>query len=738
MRRGILLAAAAIATALGAPAGASADVNQVFGSIPCAPQDGVRFCEGTNATRVRAFDEVPLDVNVALPAQGDGPFPLVVFLHGYGGSKTDNTARAKRYAARGYAALAYTARGFNGSCGTLANRNDPVCPQRGWIRLADSRYEVRDTQHLAGLLADQGVVDPQRIGVTGVSYGGGQSVQLAVLRDRVRMPDGSYAPWVSPAKKLPMRIAAAAPVIPWTDLAYSLAPNGRTLDYTVAGPTDDIDPIGVLKASFVAGLYALGQVSGFYAPPGVDPDADLTRWYARVNAGEPYDGEPMMEDIVAELATNHSGYYLDMDPPPAPTLTSNGFTDDLFPVDEAVRYANKVDALHPGATLAQLHFDYGHQRGQNKSADTERLESAIAAWFDRHVRGQDVATVQGVEALTQTCPKEAPSGGPFRAASWLALSPGEVSFSSQPAATVLSGPRDPQVDRAVDPIAGGGACATTSAADQPGTATYRLPKPLGDGYTLLGSPTVIADLEVTGVNAALTARLWDVGPAGGRQTLVARALYRPQASGRQVFQLHPNGWRFAPGHTPKLELIGTDVPYSRAPNGQYSVEVSSLELRLPVADRPGSTPDVEAPKPSVLPPGAQAVRGVETVALRAARRGRARVRVSARGTLRKGRYRVRVRGRVARRGARTSRARDCRGRVTIGVRAGGRRMVRRSAKVRRDCRFARTLTFRRAKLSRQARRDGSRAHPRAIVRFRGNRALRSSRAVAPVRLRPGR
>lgn len=37
-----------------------------------------------------------------------------------------------------------------------------------------------------------------------------------------------------------------------------------------------------------------------------------------------------------------------MDREPAPTLISNGFTDDLFPVDEALRYANKVDDLFPG------------------------------------------------------------------------------------------------------------------------------------------------------------------------------------------------------------------------------------------------------------------------------------------------------------------------------------------------------------------------------------------------------
>jgi acetyl esterase/lipase len=726
--------------ALAAPAGASAAIDQVFDRIACVPNDGVRFCQGTTATRVPTFDGVPLDVNVTLPATGDGGFPVIVSLHGYGSSKSGLDAVTKRYARKGYAVLSYTARGFNESCGTPQNRLDPGC-LRGWVHLADSRFEVRDTQYLAGLLADQGVIDGQRVGVTGISYGGGQSVQLAVLRDRVRMPDGRYVPWVSPVKGLPMRIAAAAPVIPWSDLAYSLVPNGRTLDYTVAGPTEGIDPIGVLKSSFVAGLFASGQAAGYYAPIGVDPSADLTTWFARFNAGEPYDGDPVVEGIVNEIASNHSGYYLDMDRQPPPTLISNGFTDDLFPVDEAVRYANKVQARFPGATVSQLHFDYGHRRGQGKAADTARLQSSIEAWFDRHLLGADVATVQGAEALTQTCPEAAPSGGPFQAPSWLDLSPGEVSFVELAPKTVLSGPRNPQVDRAVDPIGGGGdPCASTSASDQPGTATYRLPGAQGNGYTLLGSPTVLADLAVTGANASIAGRLWDVAPDGQSQTLVARTLYRPEAGGRQVFQLHANGWRFAPGHIPKLELLGTDTPYSRTPNGQYSVAVSNLELRLPVADRPGTNPAVRAAQPSAVRPGAEAVAGVRTVPIGSTRpagdrRARSRLAVAARGRLRGGRYRVTVRGRVARRGARTQRGRDCRGRVHFGVRSGGRRMIRRAARVRPNCRFARTVSFRRARVPRPQRRRGSRARMRAIARFGSNRALRSSRDVSRVRLR---
>ena len=105
------------------------------------------------------------------------------------------------------------------------------------MRLIDNRYEVRDAQEFAGQLADEGVglIDPQRIGAIGGSYGGGMSMALAALKNRKVMPDGSLVPWTSPAGK-PMQIAAAAPNIPWTDLAYSLVPNGSTLDYVADAP----------------------------------------------------------------------------------------------------------------------------------------------------------------------------------------------------------------------------------------------------------------------------------------------------------------------------------------------------------------------------------------------------------------------------------------------------------------------------------------------------------------------
>jgi hypothetical protein len=589
------------AIALLAPAAlAGAAEPRPFGALDCVPAAGVRYCEGSVATRVRTFDGVPLDVNVALPAGQDQGLPLVVLSHGWGGRKL-GLADMQPWAERGYAVLSLTARGFGESCGSQASRlADPTGCARGWIRLDDVRFEARDVQHLAGLLADEGTADPQRIGVTGISYGGGVSLELAALRDRLALPDGTLVPWTSPGG-VPMRIAAAVPEIPWSDLAYALQPNGRTLDYAITGPTDDLDPPGILKQSYVSGLFGLGASTGWYAPPGADPDADLPRWYAVFSAGEPYGEEA--RSIGQELADHHSPYYLDHSTPPAPTLIASGFTDDLFPVDEALRFANRTRAEHPGTPLSLLFLDFGHARGQNKPADVAHYRTRRFEWIDRHVKGDpSVRALRGVEALTQTCPASAPSGGPFAAPTWRALHPGEVRMRSDAAQAVLSAGGDPAVAASVDPIAGQGACATTSATAEPGTADYRLPAATGAGYTLLGAPTVIADLKTTGVFPQLALRLWDVAP-DGTQTLVARGLYRPAADGRAILQLHPGAWRFAAGHAPKLQLLGRDAPYARPSNGTFAVTVSGLEVRLPVHERPGG--QVLRPAPPVLPPGAR-------------------------------------------------------------------------------------------------------------------------------------
>jgi hypothetical protein len=120
----------------------------------------------------------------------------------------------------------------------------------------------------------------------------------------------------------------------------------------------------------------------------------------------------------------------------------------------------------------------------------------------------------------------------------------------------------------------------------------------------MGAPTVITRLAVAGAgaeNTQVVARLWDVAP-DGRQTLIARGLYRPVGDGSvEVFQLHGNGWKVAADHVVKLELLGADPAYARKSNGTFQTEVQGVELRLPVLERPGG--QVTSPLPPIVPPG---------------------------------------------------------------------------------------------------------------------------------------
>jgi acetyl xylan esterase AXE1 len=600
----------ALAVGLVAPSAAHAAIDGALG-VPCTVQsDGVRFC-GSNAPRstTPAWDGTPIDVNVAFPPDPggwrDGRYPLVMLFHGYGGGKL-GLSDMRPWLDRGYAVFSMTDRGFRESCGSPASRaaGGAAC-DKGYVRLIDNRYEVRDAQEFAGQLADAGLVSSKRIGAVGGSYGGGMSMALGALRDRKVLPNGKLVRWRSPEGKR-MRIAATAPNVPWTDLAYSLSPNGSTLDYLADSPYRGRP--GVEKQSFVNGLYLSGLAApGFYAPQGSDPSADLVGWKALIEAGEPY-GEDV-QAVLHEMTTNHSSYYIDHSIPPAPMLMSSGFTDDLFPADETIRYYNRTKTQFRRADLALFFGDFGHMRGQNKQDVTTALSARVGAWLDYYVKGDGRRPPQGVEAYTETCPVTAPSGGPYRARNWARISSGEVRAFDSSAKTIAPTSTTGGVFNPVTSTA----CQSVPATDPAGAAVYRVgPAPAG-GYTLLGSTTVIAKFTLPGDSSQVAARLLDVAP-DGTETLVARGLWRPASGGptRQVFQLHPNGWTFAAGHVPKLELLAADADgaplanYGRPSDGQQPVTVSKLELRIPVVEHPGARHGVvRRPARKVVPRGSR-------------------------------------------------------------------------------------------------------------------------------------
>ncbi len=86
--------------------------------------------------------------------------------------------------------------------------------------------------------------------------------------------------------------------------------------------------------------------------------------------------------MIDEITNYHSSYYVDDSQAPAPLLMSSGFTDDLFPVDEVIRFYNRTRANYPNTPMSIFAGSFGHARGQFQ-ANVERRAAGTRRAVDR-------------------------------------------------------------------------------------------------------------------------------------------------------------------------------------------------------------------------------------------------------------------------------------------------------------------------------------------------------------------
>ncbi len=618
----LTIAAAAVvagAAAIPAPAAASGaavpaplcPLGLTAGGV-VTPQPGHPFivCSG----RVRSFDGTPLDADVSIPTgTASAPRPLMMMLHGWGNDKTEweSTSLAGTgstdyhwnnawFVAHGYVVLTYTARGFHRSCGKDASGytyvSDPMCRdthgEASWTHLADRRWEVHDLQYMAGLLADSGVIDPQRVAVTGGSYGGGQSWDLALAQDRIVTPASAdpknpvTVPWTSP-RGTPMHLVAAAPMYPWTDLADALLQNGRASDGAPGGPADGPhqSPIGVDKQSYVDGLYADGTATAQYATPGADPTADLTTWFSAINAGEPYGANPAATQALAQIGGAFRSPYAMPVPTGAaevPVFVIQGQTDPLFDAFQALDMVNRLKAVDRSWPVVAFLGDVGHSYANNPPDIWQQAHKEGMDWLSAVMNRTTPPTPPMTVTTTACMPGQTHVS--YRGLAYTTLSRATAVLAGAPAQATVSS-NNPTVEGAnTDPIATSGCRTMAAAQSDPNQATYSWAAPTG---TLLGAPAVSVDVAVTGTSAEVAARLWEVTPSG-QQTLVTRTVYRIEDSGpvshdHLLFQLWPQAWQLTPGDQLKLELTQDDSPVWRPDNLPSSLSFTNLQLSIPLA-----------------------------------------------------------------------------------------------------------------------------------------------------------
>ena len=148
--------------------------------------------------------------------------------------------------------------------------------------------------------------------------------------------------------------------------------------------------------------------------------------------------------MVYEMTNHHSSYYIDDSVAPAPLIIAEGLTDDLFPIDEALRFYNRTKETYPDATVGLLFADIGHPRAplsgensQGRPADQEMGYAIVQDWFEHYLLDQGPKPFDGVMAKSQLCPYTDPAGGPYTAANWAEFAPGEIRLAD-PTKRVIS------------------------------------------------------------------------------------------------------------------------------------------------------------------------------------------------------------------------------------------------------------------------------------------------------------
>jgi ABC-2 type transport system ATP-binding protein len=522
-----------------------------------------------NGYLVSTVDGTSLDARVQLPA-GAGPFPLVALIHGYAGSKSGSGDIAAMLLEDGFAVLRYSTRGFGDSWGQ--------------VNLADLNLEIADLRSMIGRVVDDPncAINPAKVAITGASYGGGHS-WLSLVQPQFTSPLGTN-----------ITIAAVAPIAPWTDLFYSLVPNGRE--------NESINGFGGMKLSFVNGLYASGIRRNPDRPYPNYPDYFIA-WHAWLNATEPSDVDPIWLQIRDGVAGYRSIYWQQQFwnntvHNRVPVFQVQGYTDDLFPLPEAKRMLLAINSVAPGYPITSYFGDIGHPRASNKPEEMDYVLGLIRPWL-RSILINNTVPASKIYAARTTRRSEPFSGDVLTVDDWSQLSSRTVSKN-------FDGPPRPLVNPATfaysgatwDPFVMEGAEMLKPYAEAPPAPVivptsyasfYASPSDFGETTLLIsGKPTVTIDGFVVGHRVQLDVRLIDESTPGS-DYMITRGTYtlvtgRPGQRTHQKIEIptYGNRWRVEAGHRIRLEISNVDAPYITPSREPSTTTITGVTLQLPL------------------------------------------------------------------------------------------------------------------------------------------------------------
>ena len=225
-----------------------------------------KYHEQTNL-KIETFDSKKIAAQIYVPKQYcfPGLRPAIIFANSWTRPESQYEAQAKKFANKGYLVLGYATRGFGNSEGQASGAGP---------------NDIKDVSTIIDWLEANTLVDPERVGMTGVSYGGGISL-MALANDE--------------------RIATATSLSSWTNLKKSFYENDT------------------VRKVFLKILISTGELTG-----SIDPE--LKEVYRRLRNHDRVEGALSWAKIRSPIEVIDK-----INQRNTPVLLANNYRDYLFP-----------------------------------------------------------------------------------------------------------------------------------------------------------------------------------------------------------------------------------------------------------------------------------------------------------------------------------------------------------------------------------------------------------------------
>lgn len=276
---------------------------------------------------------IQLPANIFVPTDSDpaATYPAIIFISSWALDEYEYLDEAQKFADDGYVVLSYTARGFHASPGLINTAGEA---------------DVNDARNAIDYLLDPAnhlPVDPNRIGMGGVSYGAGISL-LTSLQDE--------------------RIKAVTAMSGWGDLIESLwagnTPNETWIDLLITASK----PI-----PYVIRNRPDPMIEHYYSNMKIHQDIEVTKEWGYIRS-------PIKYLPLANARENKPALFL-----------SNNMHDYLFQPDSAVRMLSQYQGEW------RMMLNRGTHASAEASAllggDKNRIWRNVHLWMDHYLQDKD-------------------------------------------------------------------------------------------------------------------------------------------------------------------------------------------------------------------------------------------------------------------------------------------------------------------------------------------------------------